>query len=89
MVSLEKTVKMYLRFKRYDDGIWHTKAFRGKKTDADIARILTEAFKMDIPLGSPMTLEQRNWAGTYETVILVDYQPFRTIWINRDHIHKP
>jgi len=87
-VSPDKTVKLYVYYKRYSDGIVHKRAFFAKKNDSDISRVLTEAFKLDIPLDSPIWIEQPNWAGTGKSVLLVDYRPFETIWTNKDHVRK-
>lgn len=88
MVKLHKRVKLYVQYKRDIDGMWYKRAFFGEKTDLDISRILTEMFKMDIPLTSPIRVIQPNWAGTGETVTLVDYQPFHAIWTNQWHLDK-
>jgi hypothetical protein len=88
MVSLEKTVKLYAKFKRYIDGDWHIRAYWAKKTDSDISRVLEDLFKRDIPLNSPIQVIQPNWAGTGIDVVLVDYDPFQTIYTNRNHVRN-
>lgn len=88
MVSLDKSVKLYVTYKRDVDGMTYKRAFFAKKNDKDISRIVNEVFKMDIPLNSPMQVIQPNWAGTDKSVILVDYVPFHSIWTNKDHVRK-
>lgn len=88
MVSLDKRVKMYVLYKMDTDGRTYTRAYFGEKNDSDISRILSDLFKRNVPLNSPIQVIQPNWAGTGETVTLVDYQPFQSIWTNPLHVRN-
>lgn len=88
MVKLHKRVKMYVWYKRHNDGMWFNRAMFGEKTDLDISRILTDVFKTGVPLNSPIRVTQPNWAGTGIETVLVEYHPFRAIWTNSAHVDK-